>query len=241
MSIEKLIIPENYHSSLSIFDTQIAIKIIKDTFEQELAKKLNLRRVSAPLFVSIDSGLNDNLSGVERPVGFDVNGLEVPCEIVHSLAKWKRMALKQYDFYVGNGLYTDMNAIRRDEELDNLHSVYVDQWDWEKVIEYQDRTEEYLKKTVVAIMQALKDTERVLHHRFPELKEVIEEEVYFITSEELLQKYPTLSAKEREDAIVKEHHTVFIQQIGAPLSDGKPHDGRAPDYDDWSLNGDLIV
>jgi len=236
-----LVLPKGYKTKLSVFDTQVAIKLIKDSFQNELAKELNLRRVSAPLVVSQSSGLNDNLNGVERPVSFDVHGLVDNYEIVHSLAKWKRMALKNYDFYIGNGLYTDMNAIRRDEDLDNLHSIYVDQWDWEKIITKEQRNEKYLEDTVRKIIRSLKETEIALHKRFDFLEEVVDENVYFITAQELLDMYPKLSAKEREYEIVKKHSTVFIKQIGGVLSDGSIHDGRAPDYDDWSLNGDILV
>jgi len=241
MSTSHLVLPMGYTTKLSVFDTQIAIKLIKDSFQKELAEHLNLRRVSAPLFVSQESGLNDNLNGTERPVPFDVKGLNGRYEIVHSLAKWKRMALKNYDFYVGNGLYTDMNAIRRDEDLDNLHSVYVDQWDWEKIITKSDRTEEFLENTVREIVKSFKETERALHRRFSFLEEVIKEEVFFITTQELLDLYPNLTPKEREYEIVKKHSTVFLKCIGGSLSDGSIHDGRAPDYDDWDLNGDILV
>ena len=236
-----LVLPKGYKTQLSVFDTQVAIKLIKDSFQNELAEQLNLRRVSAPLVVSKSSGLNDNLNGIERPVNFDVSDLVGDYEIVHSLAKWKRMALKNYDFYVGNGLYTDMNAIRRDESLDNLHSIYVDQWDWEKIITKEERNEEYLEDTVRKIVKSLKNTETALRKRFNFLEEIVNEDVYFITSQELLDMYPNLSAKEREYEIVKKHPTVFIKQIGGVLSDGSIHDGRAPDYDDWSLNGDILV
>lgn len=239
--MKNLILPEAYHSTLGILDTEIAIKAIKDQFERNLAKHLKLTRVSAPLFVASDSGLNDNLNGTERPVAFDIKDIGTDVEIVHSLAKWKRMALKRYGFKPGSGLYTDMNAIRRDEELDNLHSVYVDQWDWEKIITRESRTEETLKQTVRDIMLALCESEEALCRLFPDVKPFLTHEVTFISSEELLQKYPNLTAKEREDAICKEYKTVFITQIGGRLSNGEKHDGRAPDYDDWSLNGDLLL
>ena len=236
-----LLLPKGYKTKLSVFDTQVAIKLIKDTFQEELAENLNLRRVSAPLFVSHSSGLNDNLSGIERPVSFDIKNINETFEVVHSLAKWKRTALKSYDFYVGNGLYTDMNAIRRDEELDNLHSIYVDQWDWEKIIADEDRTDEFLEQTVRSIIKSLKATEKRLHQRFNFLEEVVDENVFFITSQELLDMYPNLSSKERENAIIRIHPTVFIKRIGEKLSNGEPHDNRAPDYDDWQLNGDILV
>lgn len=236
-----LIIPENYKDKLDVYDTQTAIKLVKDEFQKNLAKELTLHRVSAPLFVEANSGLNDNLNGYERPVAFDIKNMDGRYEIVHSLAKWKRMALKQYDFYVHKGLYTDMNAIRRDEELDNLHSVYVDQWDWEKIILEEDRNEEYLKETVRKILHALKETEAALTAKYPVLEPFISEDVYFITTQELLDRYPDLSPKERENAICREHPTVFLMQIGDILSNQEKHDGRAPDYDDWKLNGDILV
>lgn len=233
---------ENYASSLDILETQKAIKLVKDTFEQELAKQLNLTRVSAPLFVTKSSGLNDNLNGFERPVSFDIKqiaGEEI--EVVQSLAKWKRMALKKYGLKRFKGLYTDMNAIRRDEELDNLHSCYVDQWDWEKVIYKEDRNMEFLKGTVERIMKAIVATEQVVYQRYPQIKPSIKETPYFITTQELEYMYPDLTPKERENRITKEHKTVFLMQIGKPLANGKPHDGRSPDYDDWELNGDLLL
>lgn len=241
MSADSVIFPAGYAPQLDIMETEIAIKLIKDTFERELAKNLQLTRVSAPLFVTKQSGLNDNLNGVERPVAFDISDIKTDVEIVHSLAKWKRMALRRYDFQPDSGLYTDMNAIRRDEELDNLHSVYVDQWDWEKIITEETRTVETLKTTVSAIVKALKTTEERLIEAYPEVLPTVREEVCFITSEELLQKYPDLTPKERENAICKEHGTVFLMQIGKTLSNGEKHDGRAPDYDDWELNGDILV
>lgn len=239
--MKNLILPSDYHSTLSIIDTEIALKTIKDYFERSLAKQLNLTRVSAPFFVPSDSGLNDNLSGSERPVAFDIKDIGTDVEIVHSLAKWKRMALKRYGFTPNTGLYTDMNAIRRDEELDNLHSVYVDQWDWEKVITDENRSMQTLKEAVQGINQALCESEQALSKLFPSIKPFLSNTVTFITAQELLQKYPSLTPKEREDAICKEHGTVFISQIGGKLSNGEPHDGRAPDYDDWSLNGDLLL
>ncbi len=234
-------IPENYKPRLSVYETQRAIDYIKRTFQMNLAIELNLRRVSAPLFVREDSGLNDNLSGVERPVGFFVPAVGEEAQVVHSLAKWKRLALKRYEFFVGKGLYTDMNAIRRDEELDNIHSVYVDQWDWEKVIDRSMRTEEYLKTTVRKIVAAIVATNNALRYEFSQLECHIYPEVSFVTSQELEDLYPALTPKERENTYVKEHPTTFLMKIGGKLRSGKPHDGRAPDYDDWELNGDLLI
>ncbi|MGI6664954.1 MAG: aspartate--ammonia ligase [Christensenellaceae bacterium] len=241
MSVEKLTIPADYHAALGIRETEIAIKLIKDTFERELAKQLNLTRVSAPLFVRPESGLNDDLNGVERPVRFDVKDSGQVVEIVQSLAKWKRLALKAYGFHEGEGLYADMNAIRRDEDLDNLHSVYVDQWDWERVITKEERTLAFLEETVKKIYQALKDTETAVLEAFPSVQRYIPEELCFMTAQELEDRYPSLSPKEREDAVAKEFGAVFIMQIGGALRSGIPHDGRAPDYDDWALNGDLLI
>jgi aspartate--ammonia ligase len=240
MDMSNLYVPKNYKPPLDVYRTQKAIAFIKKTFQERLAKALNLRRVSAPLFVTEGSGLNDNLNGYERPVSFDVPAADEVCQVVHSLAKWKRQALKAYNFYEGYGLYTDMNAIRRDEELDNIHSIYVDQWDWERVISREDRTVDYLINTVKDIVNAICDTNELLKEHFPELNTDIDRNVSVITSEELLRAYPTLSPKEREYAYLKEHKTAFIIGIGAKLSDGKPHDGRAPDYDDWALNGDIM-
>lgn len=241
MSLEKLIIPENYLSKLSLIETELAIKLVKDTFERELAAQLNLIRVSAPLFVHPQSGLNDDLNGVERPVQFDILDLHEDVQIVHSLAKWKRMALRRYGFSSSRGIYTDMNAIRRDEELDNLHSVYVDQWDWEKLISADARNEKTLKKTVLAIMRALQITENKLCLHFPQMDSFIPEDIHFITSQELEDMYPDLTPKERENEITHRYGAVFIMQIGGKLKSGKPHDGRAPDYDDWTLNGDILI
>ena len=235
-----LIIPKDYQSPLDVYDTQKAISFIKQTFQERLAKALNLKRVSAPLFVTEESGLNDNLNGVERPVSFDIPDIGKQAEVVHSLAKWKRMALKEYRFYVGNGLYTDMNAIRRDESLDNIHSIYVDQWDWEKVITNEQRTLDYLKSIARAIANVIADTHEMLTVAFPTIKTKISREISCITSQQLLDMYPDLTAKEREDRYTKEHGTVLIMQIGGKLSNGEPHDGRAPDYDDWALNGDIL-
>lgn len=241
MSDQHLILPEGYSSALDIMETEIAIKLVKDTFERKLAKALNLTRVSAPLFVRPETGLNDDLNGVERPVQFDIAELHADVQIVHSLAKWKRMALKRYGFAPDTGLYTDMNAIRRDEDLDNLHSVYVDQWDWEKVITKEQRNMDTLKRTVCAIMEVLKKTELALTEQFPKLKPYLPDTIHFISSQELEDKYPDLTPKQREDAAAKEYGAVFISQIGGALKSGKPHDGRAPDYDDWSLNGDILI
>ena len=238
--MKKTYIPENYHPQLDRYDMQRAISCIKQTFQSELASALNLKRVSAPLFVTEASGLNDNLSGVERPVSFDIPAVGADAQIVHSLAKWKRLALKRYNFKIGEGLYTDMNAIRRDEELDNLHSIYVDQWDWEKIITKETRNEGYLKLVVKAIVKAICNTNDHLRIRFPQLSTDIKEEVAFVTTQELEDLYPNLTPSERENAFVKEHKTAFIMQIGGKLRSGKPHDGRAPDYDDWSLNGDIF-
>ncbi len=239
-TMNKVYIPDGYKPLLDRYDTQRAIEYIRKTFQQEFSSALNLKRVSAPLFVTEDSGLNDNLSGVERPVSFDIPAVGKPAQIVHSLAKWKRLALKRYNFSVGVGLYTDMNAIRRDEELDNLHSIYVDQWDWEKIITDENRTTDYLKLIVSAIVEAIYNTNNRLKVHYPQLKTDIQKEVAFITSQELEDMYPHLSPEERETVYTKEHKSVFIMQIGAPLKSGKPHGNRAPDYDDWSLNGDIL-
>jgi aspartate--ammonia ligase len=237
-------VPQGYKSLLSIYDTQKAISLLKRLFEDRLGALLNLYRVSAPLFVAEDSGLNDNLNGVERPVSFDILRSDIRAEVVQSLAKWKRLALKRYDFHPGKGLYTDMNAIRRDEdELDNLHSVYVDQWDWEKVILPEDRTEDYLHETVKSIVTAICDTQDTMESIYPQLASLgkLKREVSFVTALELEERYPSLTPKERENAYLREHGTAFIQGIGGALRSGRPHDGRAPDYDDWSLNGDILV
>ena len=235
-------IPEGYSSHLTARQTQIAIKKIKDFFQSNLANQLNLRRVSAPLFVDAASGLNDNLSGRERPVAFDMGYSDGTFEIVQSLAKWKRVALDKYGFAPGEGLYTDMNAIRRDEETDNIHSVFVDQWDWEKILRANERTQEYLHRTVRYIYDALRQTENYIADDYNFIGHLLPEEITFITSAELEAKYPDLTPKEREYRAAKEYGALFLEQIGSalPLS-GKPHDGRAPDYDDWSLNGDIIV
>ncbi len=241
MSLENLIIPEHYYSSLSLVETEMAIKLVKDTFERELAKRLGLIRVSAPLFVRPDSGLNDDLNGVERPVQFDIADLGREVQIIHSLAKWKRLALRRYPFPPDRGIYTDMNAIRRDETLDNLHSVYVDQWDWEKIISPQMRNLDTLKNTVQAIMRALRTTQDVLCVKFAQMNAFIPETIHFITSQELEDAYPDLTPKQREDAAAKKYGAVFLMQIGGKLKSGSPHDGRAPDYDDWNLNGDILL
>ena len=238
--MNKIYIPENYKPILDAYDTQRAIAYIKQTFQEEFAGALNLKRVSAPLFVTEESGLNDNLNGYERPVSFDVPAVGEDAQVVHSLAKWKRLALKRYHFSVGNGLYTDMNAIRRDEELDNIHSIYVDQWDWEKVITRENRNLDYLKLIVRSIVNAICATNDRLHVRYPQLRVNLSREVSFVTTQELEDMYPDLTGSEREKAYVREHPTACIMQIGGWLRSGKPHDGRAPDYDDWSLNCDIF-
>lgn len=237
-----LLIPEGYTSVIDLMESQRAIKKIKDFFQQELAYGLNLRRVSAPLFVTPESGLNDNLNGVERPVGFTLGGQdERAVEIVQSLAKWKRMALGKYEIEPGKGIYTDMNAIRRDETPDNLHSIYVDQWDWEKAINQSDRTEEYLKETVVTIYNAIKNLGDYVNRIYRDIQTELPNEIFFITTQELEDLYPDLTSKEREDKITEEKKAVFIMKIGGKLKSGEPHDGRAPDYDDWELNGDIVL
>ena len=238
--MSKVYVPDGYSPVLDAYDTQRAIAYIKQSFQEEFAAELNLKRVSAPLFVTRESGLNDNLSGVERPVSFDIPAVGTEAQVVHSLAKWKRLALKRYHFGVGGGLYTDMNAIRRDEELDNIHSIYVDQWDWEKVITRDNRNLDYLKLIVRAIVRAICDTNDRLHVRFPQLQVQLEREVSFITTQELEDLYPDLTGSEREKAYVREHKTACIMQIGGKLRSGKPHDNRAPDYDDWQLNCDIF-
>ncbi len=239
--MSKTIVPEGYRSRLNLYQTQMAIGLLKRTFEERLCIALNLKRVSAPLFVDPASGLNDNLNGVERPVTFTISADGRTAEVVHSLAKWKRMALYEYGFGPGEGLYTDMNAIRRDEVLDNLHSVYTDQWDWEKVITREQRNLEFLMDTVRREVTAICGTLDVLRWTFPQLDGLtLEREVTFLTAQELEDRYPALSPKEREDALLREVKTAFIMQIGGRLKSGRPHDGRAPDYDDWTLNGDLL-
>lgn len=230
-----------YQSKLNVLETQGIIRSLRHKFEEHLCDALNLSRVSAPLFVKRGSGLNDDLNGVERPVSFDILQSGEIVEVVHSLAKWKRMALGKYGFKMHTGLYTDMNAIRRDETCDNIHSLYVDQWDWEKVIDAGDRTIDYLKDTVKRIYAAILLTADFVERKYPQLDNYLPRDVHFITTQELLDKYPNLSAKERENAIAKEYGAVFLMQIGGKLSNGEKHDGRAPDYDDWTLNGDLLV
>ena len=232
---------EKYSSKLNEFDTQSAIALVKDKFSSELCDSLDLSRVSAPLFVKKGSGINDDLNGVERPVQFDIKETGEIAEVVHSLAKWKRMALMRYGFPLHTGLYTDMNAIRRDEECDNIHSIYVDQWDWEKVISAEDRTENYLKATVRSIYGAILRTARAVEAKYPVLDCYLPDKISFVTTYELEEKYPELTPKERENAAAKEYGAVFVMQIGGRLKSGEKHDGRAPDYDDWSLNGDIIV
>lgn len=241
--MEKTYIPQGYAPCLNLYDTQKAIAILKRLFEDTLGGALHLRRVSAPLFVEASTGLNDDLNGVERPVSFDIPAAGHDAQVVHSLAKWKRMALYRYQFSVGEGLYTDMNAIRRDEQPDNLHSVYVDQWDWEKVIAPRDRTAEYLQATVRTIVDCLCKTQSTLRSMFPQLTALplISPDVCFVTTQELEDKWPDLTPREREDAWVKDHPTTFLMGIGGALKSGRPHDGRAPDYDDWTLNGDILV
>lgn len=246
-----LIIPKKYNKKLLPETTEVAIKMVKDSFQKRLSESLNLRRVTAPLFVLKGTGLNDDLNGVERPVSFKIKDMgERPAEVVHSLAKWKRMKLGAYDIAPGYGLYTDMNAIRTDEELDNLHSLYVDQWDWEKTIRKEDRTLDYLKSTVKKIYEAIRQTEKDVYDRFPHITPRLPEEITFIHAQELLDMYPGLSPKERELEALKKYGAIFLIGIGGDLSDGKPHDGRAPDYDDWiseneegykGLNGDILV
>ncbi len=239
--MSKTFIPAGYEPKLSLYETQAAISLIKRTFQDHLAMALNLKRVSAPLFVEKSSGLNDDLNGVERPVSFDIPAAGKEAQVVHSLAKWKRMALYRYDVHPGKGIYTDMNAIRRDEELDNLHSIYVDQWNWERVITRETRNLATLKDAVRDIARCISDASLIVNGRYPKLRTQINPEVTFITSQELLDMYPDKTAKERENLFVREHPVTFIIGIGDKLSNGQPHDGRAPDYDDWSLNGDLLL
>ena len=241
--MEKTVIPQGYAPCLNLYDTQKAIGLLKRLFADTLGGALRLRRVSAPLFVEASSGLNDDLNGVERPVSFDIPFAGREAQVVHSLAKWKRMALYRYQFSVGEGLYTDMNAIRRDEELDNLHSVYVDQWDWEKIIAPRDRNEAFLKETVRTIVKAVADTQTTIRAVYPQLTALplVDTEVSFVTTQELEDRWPDLTPKQREDAWVREHPTTFLMGIGGKLKSGRPHDGRAPDYDDWTLNGDILL
>lgn len=237
----KLTIPEHYNPVLSVRQTQEAIKYIRDTFQHEFGKEMNLLRISAPLFVEKRSGLNDDLNGIEEPVHFTMKDIgDERIEVVHSLAKWKRMALKKYGFQLHEGLYTNMNAIRKDEELDNLHSAYVDQWDWEKILTKEERTENVLKQHVRTIFKVIKHMEHEVWYKYPEAVNHLPNKIHFITTQELLDKYPTYTAKERENAITKELGCVFIMKIGDKLSNGEKHDGRAPDYDDWRLNGDIL-
>lgn len=233
-------IPAGYTSALTLYETQTAIGYIKRVFEDNLCNALNLKRVSAPLFVDPATGLNDDLSGVERPVVFDIPETKGNAAVVHSLAKWKRLALYEYGFPVGEGLCTDMNAIRRDETLDNLHSVYTDQWDWEKVISAEDRNIDYLKQTVIAEVGAICDTLDMIKQKYPKLNVTLDREVSFVTTQELEDMFPDMTSKQRENAYLRQHHTAFIMQIGDLLASGKKHDGRAPDYDDWKLNGDIM-
>ena len=238
--MNRVTIPQGYVSRLSLYQTQKAIDVLKHAFQDEFRHQMNLVRATAPLFVEAGSGLNDDLNGVERPVQFDIPAAGCEAQVVHSLAKWKRMALYQYDFRPGKGIYTDMNAIRRDEELDNLHSVYVDQWDWEKVITPETRTEATLRAAVKTIVQCILRTLEKVKLHFPAVDVELCEQVTFVTTRELEARWPELTAKQREQEITKQHKTVFLMQIGGPLANGKPHDGRAPDYDDWALNGDLL-
>ncbi|MCF0106509.1 MAG: aspartate--ammonia ligase [Holdemanella sp.] len=236
-----LIIPENYNPVLSVRETQNAIKYIRDTFQYEFGKELNLSRISAPIFVRKNSGLNDDLNGTEKPVSFTMMELnDEPIEVVHSLAKWKRMALKKYGFQLHEGLYTNMNAIRKDEALDNLHSVYVDQWDWEKVISKDERTINVLKQHVETIFKVIKHMEHEVWYKYPQAVNHLPDKIHFMTTQELLDRYPDMTSKERENAITKELGCVFLMRIGGKLSNGEKHDGRAPDYDDWELNGDIL-
>lgn len=238
--MSKLTVPKGYKSALTLYETQSAIGRIKKIFEGKLSQALNLKRVSAPLFVLAGTGVNDDLNGVERPVDFDIKETGTSAQVVQSLAKWKRLALHKYSFPVGEGLYTDMNAIRRDEDMDNLHSIYVDQWDWEKVISKQTRNLETLKDTVRNIVGAICDTLEEIKKEFPQITLTLSKDVSFVTTQELEDLYPTLAPREREDAYLKEHKTAFIMQIGDLLKSGIKHDGRAPDYDDWKLNGDIL-
>lgn len=240
--MSKLVIPKDYQSELNLYETQIAIKTVKDFFQSLLAERLHLLRVSAPLFVDPASGLNDNLNGVERPVSFDIGEQEgAEGEIVQSLAKWKRYALKKYGFSVGEGLYTDMSAIRRDEVTDNIHSIYVDQWDWEKIIAREDRTLDTLKETVRIVYKVLRKTEKYMSIHYDYINEILPPEIFFVTTKELEEMFPDYTPKEREYYISKAKGAVCVMQIGDKLENGKPHDGRAPDYDDWALNADIIV
>ncbi len=228
-----------YQSKLNIKETEKAIKIIKTIFEEKLINNLNLSRISAPMFVKEKTGINDDLNGVEKPVSFKYKDEEI--QIVHSLAKWKRMALYDYDFKLGEGIYTDMNAIRKDEELDPIHSIYVDQWDWEKIINKENRNLDYLKETVKLIYQCVKETEKEINKIYPVLENKLPEDIFFITTDELLELYPNISSKERENEISRKYKAVFLIGIGDELKNNQPHDGRSPDYDDWHLNGDILL
>ncbi len=240
--MNNLIIPKDYHSALNLYDTQIGIKTVKDIFQKLLAERLHLLRVSAPLFVDPDSGLNDNLNGVERPVVFGIKEQDdAPAEIVHSLAKWKRYALQKYGFSYGEGLYTDMSAIRRDEQTDNIHSIYVDQWDWEKIISKEERTLDFLEDTVRTVYKVLRKTEKYMAIQYDYIEEILPHDIFFITTQELEDMYPGTTPKEREYLITKEKGAVCLMQIGDLLKSGEKHDGRAPDYDDWALNADIVV
>ncbi len=239
--MKKLQLPAGYSCKMSLRQTQKAIKIIKDTFQVEFAKALSLDRVTAPVIVRADSGINDDLNGIERKVRFDLKELPGEVEVVQSLAKWKRFALHRYEYNPGEGIYTDMTAIRRDDDVDNTHSIYVDQWDWEKVIDGSQRNIDYLKSVVKTIVQVMHDTQEKIKEKFPDIKNTVCPDVYFITTQELEDMYPNLTGKERENEITKIYKTVFIMQIGKVLKSGTKHDGRAPDYDDWTLNGDIMV
>ncbi len=239
--MKKLQIPENYKQEMTLKQTQKAIKTIKDTFQSEFSKIMNLDRVTAPVIVRADSGINDDLNGIERKVSFDLKEIDCEVEVVQSLAKWKRFALHRYGYTPGEGIYTDMTAIRRDDDVDNTHSIYVDQWDWEKVITPDERNIDFLKSTVRAIVSAMHNTQELIKENYPSVTNTVCEDVYFITTQELEDMYPDKTGKERENLITKEHKTVFIMQIGKLLKSGKKHDGRAPDYDDWELNGDIMV
>ena len=239
--MNQVIIPENYHSVLSMYETQDAIGIIKEMMQKKLCMALRLKRVTAPLFVDPASGLNDDLNGVERPVSFEIPAAGVEAQVVHSLAKWKRHALKRYGFSVGEVLYTDMNAIRRDEDTDNIHSIFVDQWDWERIIEKAQRNEETLKEIVCKVYQSLQETEDYMSVQYSYIKKTLPRDITFVSTYELEEKYPDKTPKEREYLAAKEHGAIFLMKIGDKLASGEPHDGRAPDYDDWSLNGDIIV
>jgi len=241
INVSNLQIPSGYKSKMSLRQTQKAIKIIKDTFQTGFSKALNLDRITAPVIVRSDSGINDDLNGIERKVKFDLKEMDAEVEIVQSLAKWKRFALHRYGYNSGEGIYTDMTAIRRDDSVDNIHSIYVDQWDWEKVITKPERTIDYLKSTVQTIVSVMADTQDIIKEKYPHIKNTVSRDVFFVTSQELEDMYPNLSSKERENEVTRKYKTVFIMQIGKILKSGQKHDGRAPDYDDWELNGDIMV